>query len=223
MATDVTISNISLGFLGDRGTVSSLNPPEGSAQAQHCAQFYPVARDVTQEERNWGFNTRRATPAQLEDPVAQWGYSYTLPNNTLSVIAVLPPGGAEYIDDLLYEGAAFSAITSAEGFLGAKFVVESAPDGTVVIRTNQPNATILYTVRVTDTSKFTPMYTLALTRFLAHLLAGPVIKGEAGARESINQLKLYQAIFAKAATKDANQSSTSYSRDYVASSLRARF
>ena len=35
-----------LGHIGDAATVSSINPPEGSAQAEHCARFYPIARDA---------------------------------------------------------------------------------------------------------------------------------------------------------------------------------
>ena len=36
MASDVQICNIALAHLGDTATVASINPPEGSAQAEHC-------------------------------------------------------------------------------------------------------------------------------------------------------------------------------------------
>ena len=42
MASDVDICNEALSHLGDSATVSSINPPEGSAQAEHCARFYPT-------------------------------------------------------------------------------------------------------------------------------------------------------------------------------------
>ena len=49
MASEVDICNLALGHLGDNATVASLNPPEGSVQAQHCARFYPIARDALLE------------------------------------------------------------------------------------------------------------------------------------------------------------------------------
>ena len=43
MASVVDICNQALSHLGDSATVASIDPPEGSAQAEHCARFYPAA------------------------------------------------------------------------------------------------------------------------------------------------------------------------------------
>jgi hypothetical protein len=61
MATEVDICNLALGHLGDNATVASLTPPEGSAQAEHAARFYPISRDTLLESHAWNFATRRAT------------------------------------------------------------------------------------------------------------------------------------------------------------------
>lgn len=45
MASEVDICNLALARLGDNATVASIDPPEGSAQAEHCARFYAIARD----------------------------------------------------------------------------------------------------------------------------------------------------------------------------------
>ena len=45
MATEVDICNIALAHLGDDATIASLSPPEGSAQAEKAARFYPIARN----------------------------------------------------------------------------------------------------------------------------------------------------------------------------------
>ena len=63
MASEVEICNLALSHLGDTATVASSDPPEGSAQAEHCARFYPIARDALLEMQNWKFATRRATLA----------------------------------------------------------------------------------------------------------------------------------------------------------------
>ena len=46
MPSEVDICNLALGHLGDSATVATIDPPEGSAQAEHCARFYPIARDA---------------------------------------------------------------------------------------------------------------------------------------------------------------------------------
>jgi hypothetical protein len=65
VASEVDICNLALGHIGDSATVSSINPPEGSAQAEHCSRFYPIARDSLLEMHNWGFATKRTNLALL--------------------------------------------------------------------------------------------------------------------------------------------------------------
>ena len=72
MASVVDICNLALGHLGDPATVSSIDPPEGSAQAQHCARFYPIARDSLLEMHSWNFSTYREALAHLQP--AEWIY-----------------------------------------------------------------------------------------------------------------------------------------------------
>lgn len=60
MPSAVTICNLALAHLGDSATVSSIDPPEGSAQAEHCARFYPVALGLLLEAHPWNFATKRS-------------------------------------------------------------------------------------------------------------------------------------------------------------------
>lgn len=59
MASAVDICNLALARLGDSATVASIDPPEGSAQSEHCARFYPLARRQIFEAHNWSFLIRR--------------------------------------------------------------------------------------------------------------------------------------------------------------------
>ena len=43
MATEVDICNLALAHLGDDATIATIKPPEGSAQAEKAARFYPIA------------------------------------------------------------------------------------------------------------------------------------------------------------------------------------
>ena len=74
MASAVDICNLALSRIGDIASVQSIDPPEASAQAIHCARFYPVARDSMLERHPWGFATLRKTlksiMAEHDDVVA---------------------------------------------------------------------------------------------------------------------------------------------------------
>ena len=210
MASEIDICNLALGHIGDSATVASLNPPEGSAQAEHCARFYPIARDSLLEMHSWGFATKRATLALLSSGFPEWDYCYAQPTDALNLLAILPP---EATDD--YSGqynipsqtVSYSNVPMSAGgmYVPQAYSAEALGDGTEVIYTDQENAVLRYTGRVEDPTKFSPLFTVALSWHLASMLAGPVIKGDAGAAESKRCAAMMQAYLSKAAVSDANQ------------------
>lgn len=212
MASDVDICNLALAHLGDSATVATIDPPEGSAQAEHCSRFYPIARDALLEMHQWGFATRRAALAQLDNTSASWAYCYAVPNNVLNVIAVLAPDAGDDYSNAptnswvnaypAYPLSAFGAYTPQP------FVLESREDdGAEVIYTNQPDAVLRYTVRITDTSKFSPLFVECLSWLLASHLAGPVLKGDTGTSAAREAYKVFKSRLADAVESDANQRS----------------
>jgi hypothetical protein len=102
MASAVSICNLALSHLGDTATVSAIDPPEGSAQAQHCARFYPIARDALLEMAAWNFATKRATLAELTNTSTEWLYAYALPSGCINLLAVHP---ADATDDYSPDGS----------------------------------------------------------------------------------------------------------------------
>lgn len=188
MASEVDICNLALGHLGDNATVASLEPPEGSAQAEHCARFYPIARDALQELHSWNFCTRRVQLAQLDGvSFSQWRHVYAEPAGVVSMIAVLPP---EAPDD--YSAAVPMSFTQFDAghptgqgiYTPQPFALETDDLGRSLILTNQDNAVLRFTAVTTDTTKFPPLFVLALSWQLASMLAGPILKGDAGAAEA---------------------------------------
>lgn len=202
MASDVEIANLALSHLGDSATVADLDPPEGSAQAEHCARFYPLARDALLEMRNWTFAMRRTTGAALTSETTTWQYAYAFPTDAISIIAVLPPDASGDYNALAWPPCEFEPINT---YTPQPYVVETLSTGARVIYTNQEDALIRYKARVTDTTKFSPLFTLALSHYLASMLAGPVIKGDAGAAEGKRQLQLMQGYLGFASNSDGNQ------------------
>ena len=187
MSSAVDICNLALSHLGDEATVSSINPPEGSAQAEKCARYYPIARDSLLERFAWTFATTRAVLAPLTATVGTWAYCYALPSDALRVLTVLAPGEAE---------------TS----LGQSFDTEALPSGQRVIATHQSEATARYVRRVTDTTRFSALFADALSWWLAGYLAGPLLKGEAG-RKAAKDLRVFALTMSgNAADADGSQS-----------------
>lgn len=210
MASEIDICNIALGHLGDTATVASIDPPEGSAQAEHCARFYPVARDALLEMHSWGFATKRAKLALLQSGWPEWDYCYAQPSDALNLLAVIPPLATDDYSQAVRLSNAYGAgpvlVSSTVGnYVPQPFSAEILDDETEVIFTDQEEAVLRYTARVTDTTKFSPLFTNCLTWFLASMLAGPVIKGDAGAAEAKRCMQMMQYWFGKATESDANQ------------------
>lgn len=190
--TETDICNLALAALGDEATVVSIDPPEGSAQADHCAQWYPIARDTVLEAHDWKFASRRIAGAALTPPTTTWSYAYAKPAGALRIRAVLPTGAAgDYNEGLTVNEQPFD--------------IETLEDGTEVILTDCENAVIRFTAAAVDPGKFPPLLAQAIVRLLASYLAGPVLSGETGRAESRAQLQLYQAWLLKAQASDANQ------------------
>lgn len=187
MASEVDIANLALAHLGDDAQVASFDPPEGGPQADHCARFYPIARDTLLEMHAWSFATRTAALTALGTAPDGWSYSYALPNGCLKPLRVYPPGGRQDLDALPFE-------------------VEVLADGQPVLLTDCPDATLRFVSRITDTARFSLLAVEALSWLLASMLAGPVIKGDTGAAAAKSCYQVFLSRFADATSADANKS-----------------
>lgn len=228
--SEVTICNLALSHLGDTATVVSIKPPDSSIQAQLCARFYFAARNALLEMAAWGFATRRVALAQVTnptlalaqaaDPTAEcgsWRFAYALPSGVINVLAVLPATapsdyeawlGPVEQDHFPPFPQGYLPVPGAPVYTPQPFACESQADGSQIILTNVCNAVLRYTGLVEDTTKFSPLFTLALSHLLASQLAGPLIKGDAGMSAAEQQLQLFNALKGQASASDANQRKT---------------
>lgn len=187
MANAVDICNLALALLGDEATLSSIDPPEGSAQADHCARFYPMALDAMLDSHYWSFCTSRASLNLLTaTPAFGWTYAYAEPTNAINIISLFMAGS---LDDQNPQ----------------QFEIESLADGTTVIYANIQNPIARYTLRVVDPAKFQPLFVDALVDKLASLLAGPVLKGDTGSKMALTYRNLFRDSLAQARASDAAQ------------------
>ena len=208
MASEVDICNAALGELGDTATVVALVPPSGSIQAVHCARFYPMARDELLELHTWGFATKRVSLALLsETPPSEWSYVYDAPSDVLNFLAILDPAATDdYSAGLAQYGNISGSYNYNVGiYTPQPFAVETDSTGNQVIYTNQQNAQLRYSGRVTDTTTFGPLFIMALTKRLKAYLAGPVVKGAEGRAEAKAAMQEFMVALAAAKESDANQ------------------
>lgn len=197
MASTVEICNLALSNLGDSATVASIDPPEGSAQAEHCARYFPQALASIQEDHDWSFCLRRGALTAVTNPTSTWQYAYAAPSGMIRPVAVLSPTAT---DD--YSMASTNGIGGL--YAPQPYAMETDSNGNRIILTNQADAVLRYTVGVTDTTKFSPMFVEALVCLLESKLAGPVIKGDAGRKASKAALQTYAYWLAKAKGSDGS-------------------
>ena len=211
MASDVDICNLALAHLGDNATIASIDPPEGSAQAEHCARFFPIARDALLEMKNWSFASRRALLPQLTACCDQWDYIYGLPADCMRPVSVLPNDAEDdYVSSLMPSDIPWSARAYAPAYQAGYYApqpyqIETNSSGQKILMTNQEQALLRYQAYVTDSSVFPPLFVTTLSWHLASMLAGPVIKGDAGAAEAKRCMEMMAAFLSQASNSDAEQ------------------
>lgn len=188
MASVIDICNLALAHIGDRANITSIDPPEGSAQAEHCARFYPMARNSLLNMHPWAFAQKRAVLADISAtivPPAKWQYTYAAPGDVVKILGVYDPN-AMYDENK------------------AEFECELSGT-TQVIYANPEAAIVRYVALVTDSATFPPLFTEALAWLLASYLAGPIIKGTEGMRVSGEAMKMAMSYVSQARVEDANQ------------------
>lgn len=187
--SEVEICNLALANIGETAKITSIEPPDGSAQAAICARFYPLARDTLLEMGNWSFAIKRKTLVEVDNPRTEWEYAYEVPGDVNAVLAVLPPGA---LDDWVMNGQ----------LVPQKFVIETNVYGQKVLYTNQEDADIRYTAKIVDTTLFSNLFVMSLSWHLSSMIAGPLIKGDVGAAESKRCAQMATAYMMQAATYD---------------------
>ena len=186
MATEVDICNLALAHLCDDATIASLSPPEGSAQAEKAARFYPIARNTLLEMHAWSFASRRGNLALTVNTLEQWDYAYAAPADMMSAVAVISPSSENDYATRMAAGdtpgnltANYAPTIVAGQYTPQQFALEGS-----LIYTNQENAMLRYQAYVTNPEGFSPLFVITLSWHLASMMAGPVIKGDQGAAEA---------------------------------------
>jgi hypothetical protein len=171
MADEVQICNLALLRVGVTSTIAALS--EVSTEANACRVFFEQVRDAVLRDFPWGFATKRAALGLLAEAApTNWAYAYQLPSDCLLVRGLVCPGARSLRADqrIPYE------------VNGRKLF------------TDMPEAELLYTARVTDTSVFDPLAVSAIAWGMAVELGNAFLKPDlARAAQQVYQLARSEA------------------------------
>jgi hypothetical protein len=172
MPSAVDIANLALMQIGDQ-TITSFS--DGITRANVVDAFYPIARDAVLEEHPWNFAEKRVALAQIagDTPAFEFSYFYQLPADCIRV---------RYIDETDPE---YPHKVEGDRLLCDLSAVN-----------------LLYTRRVTDPNRFSPLFVEALMYKLASMIAMPLLKNS---KLALEMAELYTLALGKAKGSDALQ------------------
>lgn len=220
MVSPVDVVNLALGEVGSQGTVSSINPSDGTTEGNVASLFYQPKIDMLHRAANWNFCRRQASLTLLraltingvfsiDPPPIPWLFEYLVPADCLKVRFIIPtPNTASGVD---------VPLTTNQTVAGAillstpvKFIVASDndPDGNPVrvILSNQENAIAVYTGRIDDPDLWDPQFLSAATSTLGAFFVNPLARN---AQLMSQQIQAAMTIVSNARVTDGNEGLTS--------------
>lgn len=187
--TDVDIANMALSYLGDAANITTLSPAEGSAQADHCARFLPIAKLELLSSFPWSFAVRTTKLAAYSKDEGAKYYDYALPSDCIRLINLLrePYSPVSLTPDTV------QFITFMNG-------------ASRVVRTMCPEVYAVYVSDDIPVNRYSATFSEALAWLLAAKLAGPLLGGQGGQKTAQNCLVQSRYFADQAKVEDANQS-----------------
>ncbi len=161
--SNTSICNQALGKLGSKRINNFNDGTESSPQAIQCRLHFDPTRDALIRSYSWRFARARTVLSQdTEDPSGdEWDNQFILPTDFLAMRSI-------------YEGR-----FSDENF--RSYALEGQR-----LLTNDDTMEIRYVKKVTDASKFDPLFVKVLVLLLADEFIGPLAGGDARIQKKID-------------------------------------
>jgi len=181
----VQICNMALAKLGVKRPITSLT--ENSQEAKQCNLFYDQCVDRVLRDAPWAFATRYEAGQLVAEAGAQawadqWGYAYRYPTDCLFVRRIATEAGRLVADP-------------------PEFAIGNDSAGRLIF-TDQQDATIEYTARMEDPTRYDPAFVDALVWKIADAVAMPLSVSD-GLRARADQM--YRVAISEAKAIAANE------------------
>lgn len=185
MSSKVEIVNIAISHLGTGKSISNIET-EKSEEANTARLFYDTAINKVLEDFAWPFATRIAALGLVEtEPNSEWYYSYRYPTDCLTVRRVVSGERTDNQDS----AAPYRIVSDDAGRL---------------IWTDEQDAQIEYTAKITSPHMFTASFVLAASYLLASLMAPRLTKGDQFGIQKTN-LQMYEYALGQARSNAMNE------------------
>lgn len=183
MASEVEICNLGLSHVTAYG-IQSLD--ERTKEARECKRLYAPARDAMLESHDWAIARKRKPLALLDETYSGWDYAYAWPSDCIMPRRIYDPAEAMGSEKIKFEFAVNDALNRR------------------VILTNEAEAELIYTAKVTDANLYTSMMIDALSYRLASDLALPLRSDSNLQKDMLNQF-LSRVAAAEASVSNAEE------------------
>lgn len=178
--SDVSIINMALSHVGHTIFINDRTEASGEVPNLH----YDLAVDTVLQEHEWQFATAYDTLGLVaEDPNHDWYYAYRYPVDRLTIRRIVTTLGRQDPNP-------------------PPFLIGSDDTG-ALIYTSEENAKVETTKRITNTALFPPLFSEALSWWLAFVVAPGLAKDPAIAERC---LVMYDRVLSRAEVADGNQS-----------------
>jgi len=182
-ATEIEICNLALSNIRSLKFIEALT--EDNNEAIACNLHYARTRDLALRRADWPFARKRLALIASGTPPDEWGYSYALPADCLRVRGVQDGMRVRSFDATI------------------KYAIENDGTGSGrVILMDIPDAVLIYTMRVTDTTVFDDDFAEALTWKLAANICRPLDKD---AQVCAQTLQIAEEIMGRAVARAYNE------------------
>lgn len=170
MTDQATICNLALDAIGSRSEVASID--EDSQSARKLKLHWDAAVEAALQAAHWNFARKQVALTLLRDATtspagnvpAPWLYEYSIPSDMVQARYIMP--------DYSSASASVPGAAAVPYFSGPpiRFLISSDVDDNGnainVILTNQPQALLVYTYRVTNPLLFDGQFVEALANYL---------------------------------------------------------
>lgn len=184
MTSIVAICNLALSNIG-KDNINDL--AEASAEARACNQFYAITRDMLLQSYPWRFAGKTQSLASVaNDKPGAWCFAYNRPNDCLKARWVRPE---------------YSTLDPNPQTLQEEVSNPLEIEGQTVYCNLSP-AFLRYTLRLTDPTRYSPLFVDALSWHLAVRLAMPLTRDP---KVRADAYQLARAMQSQAEAADANE------------------
>lgn len=196
MASVVSICNLALSNVG-KDNINDLT--EKSAEARACNQFYAQTRDTLLQSYPWKAARKTLSLGEItNDKPGVWKHAYMQPSDCLQVRGIRPL----YADDTSAGALDFTQMDDG----GREALHPYELEGETLYCNLSP-CLLRYTARLTDPTRFSPLFIEALSWHLAVRLAMPLTRDPKIRADALTIARTMQAAAEQADVNQVRQTS----------------